>query len=75
MGILDREPGDKVRQDSAEKRQKRAQDHQDVTESPRWGEAGNSERERGYPREGGETPAQRSREDANKPDVVRRPNE
>jgi hypothetical protein len=32
------------------------EEHALTTDSPRWGEGGNSREERGYPREGGEEP-------------------
>lgn len=64
--IFEKEPGEGVRapKDPDAQRETR-EDHRQTTDAPRWGQRGESVRERGYPREGGEPPAERERRVAN----------
>lgn len=67
--LLDEQPDSSVRRPAdADEVKRRAQDHAQTTDAPRWGPPGKSVEERGHPREGGEPPAERQRRVANPPE-------
>lgn len=64
--ILEEQPDSTVRRPAdRDEAERRRADHEQTTDAPRWGHPGTSIRERGYPREGGEPPAERERRVAN----------